>query len=441
MITTFLTLILTLNNFIFNGIHYLQNKGCAMGTKCAPSYANIFMGKFEDTFIYQRIQEKTRLYLRYIDDLLLIWKGTEIELKKFIEEINKVHPTIKFDYNYSKSEIDFLDLKIYKNAAGKLATKIFTKPTDRQAYLHKSSAHPNHLKKSIPYGQALRLRRICTEPDEFEESSKNLKTKMMNRGYTEDEVTSQINRAREKPREELLQYNTEERETSQRIPYVVTYYPDLPNLKTTIEKHWPILQINQKMKETFKRKPIMAYRRNRNLGDILGQKTIKNNKVIRRNRSHTIGGCSPCSSTRETKCCRQVRRTTTFKSYRTNKRYNIFHRVNCRSKFIIYLLECTICRLQYIGKSEWPMNIRINKHRNDVSRIDGLDVCKHFQCTGHDFDKHAKFTIIEELKDQNKTIHAMRKLLEQREDAWVIKLRTLQPDGFNRELNDPTTPY
>ena len=41
VITTFLALILTLNNFIFNCKIYLQIKGCAMGTICAPSYANI----------------------------------------------------------------------------------------------------------------------------------------------------------------------------------------------------------------------------------------------------------------------------------------------------------------------------------------------------------------------------------------------------------------
>ena len=48
VILTFLKLILTLNNFVFNRINYLPKKGCAMGTKCAPSYANIFMGWFEE---------------------------------------------------------------------------------------------------------------------------------------------------------------------------------------------------------------------------------------------------------------------------------------------------------------------------------------------------------------------------------------------------------
>ena len=47
VITTFLSLILTLNNFVFNCKNYLQIKGCTMGTICAPTYANIFMDHFE----------------------------------------------------------------------------------------------------------------------------------------------------------------------------------------------------------------------------------------------------------------------------------------------------------------------------------------------------------------------------------------------------------
>jgi hypothetical protein len=35
---------------MFTGDHYLQVSGTAMGTKMAPSYANIFMGKLERYF-------------------------------------------------------------------------------------------------------------------------------------------------------------------------------------------------------------------------------------------------------------------------------------------------------------------------------------------------------------------------------------------------------
>ena len=114
IVTTFLLLILTLNNFVFNGINYLRQIGCAMGTKCAPTYANLFMGQFEGKHIYPKILNKVHIYLRYIDDIFFIWHGSKQELEHFIEHINQVHPTIKFDCTYSFQTINFLDLTIYK---------------------------------------------------------------------------------------------------------------------------------------------------------------------------------------------------------------------------------------------------------------------------------------------------------------------------------------
>ena len=50
-----------------------------MGTKCAPTYASLFMGRFEETHIIPRIRNHTLMYIRYIDDLFMIWMGTEKE--------------------------------------------------------------------------------------------------------------------------------------------------------------------------------------------------------------------------------------------------------------------------------------------------------------------------------------------------------------------------
>ena len=83
VITTFLALILTLNNFIFNSKFYLQIKGCAMGTICAPTYANDFMSEFEERCIYPLIKNKSSSYLRFIDDIFMIWCKSENELKSF----------------------------------------------------------------------------------------------------------------------------------------------------------------------------------------------------------------------------------------------------------------------------------------------------------------------------------------------------------------------
>ena len=81
-----------------------------MGTKCAPTYASLFMGLFEETHLIPKIKDLILLYIRYIDDIFFLWKGTEEELLKFLESVNDIHPTIKFDFAYSRSEITFLDL-------------------------------------------------------------------------------------------------------------------------------------------------------------------------------------------------------------------------------------------------------------------------------------------------------------------------------------------
>ena len=81
------------------------------------------------------------------------------------------------------------------------------------------------------------------------------------------------------------------------------------------------------------------------------------------------------------------------------------------------------------------MNIRINKHRDDVLREDAILACQHYKQTSHSFNEDATFTIIETLKDQGKELTSMRRTLEDREDFWIKKLKTLTPFGFNEKLN------
>ena len=78
-----------------------------MGTICAPAYANIFMAQFEKQHIYPYIKNKSILYLRYIDDIFMIWTGTKQELLIFLENLNRKHKTIKFEHNFHTAELHF----------------------------------------------------------------------------------------------------------------------------------------------------------------------------------------------------------------------------------------------------------------------------------------------------------------------------------------------
>ena len=61
-------LVLTLNNFSFDGEHYQQISGVAMGTKMGPNYANLFVGFVEKQIFEQYTDPIPDYFGRYIDD-------------------------------------------------------------------------------------------------------------------------------------------------------------------------------------------------------------------------------------------------------------------------------------------------------------------------------------------------------------------------------------
>ena len=176
VITTFSALIPTLNNFVFDCIHYLHIKGCAMDTICVPGYTNIFMANFEWKYIYlyyPYIKDKTKTFLRFIDNLFMIWTCSEQELLDFMSDLNKKHPSIKFEFKYSQTKIEFLDVLVHKDHNNMLQATIYRKQTDRQSYLDARSEHPKLLEDNMPYSQALRIKRICSSQQILKSHRKN----------------------------------------------------------------------------------------------------------------------------------------------------------------------------------------------------------------------------------------------------------------------------
>ena len=153
---------LTKNIFEHNKRFFKQKQGTAIGTKMAPPYAILFMDELEQNILEGSVH-KPHVWWRYIDDIFLIWEHGEESLKEFLDYLNSCHPTIKFTANYSPKSVEFLDVKVIRHGDS-LVTDLFVKPTDTHQYLHASSSHVYHSKRSIPYSQALRLNRICSEP-------------------------------------------------------------------------------------------------------------------------------------------------------------------------------------------------------------------------------------------------------------------------------------
>ena len=174
---TLLEFVLKSNNFIFNQDNYLQINGTVMGTRVAPTYANLSMDSLKQKYIYPH-RNCPGIWFGFIDDIWGIFRGTEEELVSFVDYSN----SFKFMVEYSKKWIMFLDVTMYQEE-NRIKSTLLVKPTDSHSYLDFSSCHPQIIKSSMPYSQSLRIRRNCIEWTEFIKHSAQLLSFLSLRGY------------------------------------------------------------------------------------------------------------------------------------------------------------------------------------------------------------------------------------------------------------------
>ena len=148
-----------------------------------------------------------------------------------------------------------------------LLVSYIPKDTDKHQYLHISSNHPQKVKESIPYGLGMRLKRICSEVKDYESRKKDLTEHLRKRGYKTNNIGEQLEKVDKLDRQHLLNYN--QPKNSDRIPLVLTYSDALPNIHSILWKHMNTLHRSDELKEIFPTPPLVAYRRDKNLREII----------------------------------------------------------------------------------------------------------------------------------------------------------------------------
>ena len=142
-----------------------------------------------------------------------------------------------------------------------------------------------------------------------------------------------------------------------------------------------------------------------------------------------------CLSGTRTVCCNQVLTTNTFMSQQTKRTFQIFFNLNCKNEYVIYLMEWIICKMHYVGKAETAFNLRLNNQRKDTKKPSSILAFKHFQEKGHNFNKHAKFIILDKLVNLHSSKEALWLMLVIGKDFWIPKVKTLVLFGLNQELS------
>ena len=239
-----------------------------MDTRVAPSYANNFMSDFEEKHVYS-YELQPRVGYRYIDDIFCIWQYGEDELERFTNHLNSVHSTIKFTIEKSRTAVTFLDTTVSLEN-NRLETNLFVKPTDRNNYLPFGSAHPYHCKKGLPYGQFLRIQRICSKLRDFKHNCTVKAAQLRQKGYPQTLIREAYAKARDKLRDELLMYREKSTTTTeQKIYLTTTYNPAYDGLRSQVLKTLDYLDRSSSTRQIHDLGLQVGYRRPKSLRDLL----------------------------------------------------------------------------------------------------------------------------------------------------------------------------
>lgn len=393
---------LTKNDFVFDKKYYLQVTGTAMGKRFAPSYANIFMAQWEKA-VLATCPLKPIIYLRYLDDIFGIWTHSEQEFQAFIKILDSFNPAIRIKHTQSLQEVDFLDTTVYKGAqfrtTGKVDVKVFFKPTDSHALLHRTSFHPRNTCKAIVKSQLIRFHRICTEKIEFYRATRILFKALRTRGYGRSYLRTVFNT--------FLQKKTSQE--GDILPIVTTYSKVSHILHPKLKKNYFSYITSQGLLP--KHSTINAFKKNSNLKDILVRATLTEPQV--RDKSNVL--------TQQ----RTFQRLRLVKSNASKLVYDIPQTFSPNTDNCVYLIYCEKCSLQYVGETGSQLKIRYQQHRYNFKRGKKLEtpLVRHF------FLLHgphaAKVAGLESCSTW--TTQERRKA----ELSWIRKLKTRQPYGLN----------
>jgi len=179
----------------FNNKYYKSTKGLAMGSPMSPILAEIYMNHFETKLLKNsKHKDKIKFWNRYVDDILLIWTGTERQLDKFIIEINNINDDIKFTEEKGNKEINYLDLKIKINQLNKLHFEIYRKPTHTDIVIPNDSYHHHKHKLAAFQNYCFRANNILINEKDKKQEFEIIKNIAKNNGYQTELIDKIINK-------------------------------------------------------------------------------------------------------------------------------------------------------------------------------------------------------------------------------------------------------
>ena len=335
--------------------------------------------------------------------------------------------SIKFTSECSQKEVNFLDMTV-RLEKDHLVTDLFMKQVDTHTYLHAKSFHPPSTISSLPKAQFIRIRRICSDINDFKRHANRFIDFFAQRGFKARNLQKIMNEIASVEREVLLQprqnnHSSNESEGT-RVVLSVKWHPRLKFLSRMIHSTYDLFSSEHpNLKAIFKESPIVAFRKNR---------TIRDRLVHARATSKPAP--SPTNIDTRPRARFMLSTATTLTNVNSGVTVNTLNNDSSISdSHVIYAAECTKCNLIYIGQTTQKLFERFTGHRSDIAHHpERCDLPGHFHDApnGCDFNKDLQIHILQ------KHLTGSRCVREAEEDKWMIKLGTLSPAGMNGKMSD-----
>ena len=166
-----LNLCLTSTYFQYNGKHYKQLHGTAMGSPVFVVVAEIVMQQVEERAL-ATCRQTIPLWLRYVDvTFTAVHKG---EIDAFHDHLNEQNADIQFTKEIEESEkLPFLDCLVSRDN-NELRTTVHRKPTHTDRLLEETSYNPTSHKATTIESLTRRAQLVCDTPNSLRDENKYL---------------------------------------------------------------------------------------------------------------------------------------------------------------------------------------------------------------------------------------------------------------------------
>ena len=222
--------------------------------------------------------------------------------------------------------------------------------------------------------------------------------------------------------------------TTRPVYFNVQFHPSLPDIKGILQRYMPLLHQSVTMKTVVPDLPLISFSQPHNLCRSLCRAKLRqtasvNDEPPRPSQSCGKSRCKLCLSLICSNHISSTANNKTFKCYNDN--------TSCDSKWIIYVISCPICNLQYVGQSN-NFRARMNGHKSDFrlyaagrsNKMDNKLLYDHLIC--HNID-YFHVSIVDMIQVGNNTESQLDELLSRKERKWIWDLCSITPYGLNQD--------